>query len=204
MEQQQPRITISIPCFGRPQRTRRSIIQLKAQTVKQWEAFIIGDCCPVFEEIKKQGWLDDKRIISFNWDTNHGGSGFYSTNYSIQMATGKYFILFSNDDSIEPNHMESYLEEIEGTNYDFVYFNDMRMGHFNKAKLKYGGVGDNSIIFKTEFLKKLPPRNGDYGHDWITIKTAIDAGAKYKKSKNKPTYHIMSTSTQRQDLDGLD
>ena len=47
----QPRITISITCYGRPERTKRSIQCILDQDINGWEAFIMGDCCPDFQKL---------------------------------------------------------------------------------------------------------------------------------------------------------
>ena len=45
------RLSVAIPCFERPARTRRIINNLLAQNINGWEAFIIGDGCPYFDEM---------------------------------------------------------------------------------------------------------------------------------------------------------
>lgn len=53
----QPRITISITCYGRPERTKRSIQCILDQDINNWEAFIMGDCCPDFQKLIDSGYL---------------------------------------------------------------------------------------------------------------------------------------------------
>lgn len=189
-----------MPVYGRPQRTRRAIRYVLNQSFQNWEAFIIGDGpdqVPTAE-------LTDKRIRSFNLSHNKGGFGYWITNYSIHFALGEYFMFMANDDRILPNHFENYLSEIEGTDYDFVYFDYLCMNHFTKTKLRFGHVGDNAVIIRTDFLKRMPLRSPEYGHDFKLIRDMMKAGAKYKKSDNLPTYQIMSHAGWREDLDGLD
>jgi len=201
-----PRITISMPCFGRPLRTRRAIKCILDQTVYDWEAFIIGDNCRYFDSIQKEGLLDDKRIISFNNHKNYGGCGYWATNYAIQNASGDYFIFFANDDFISPVHMQVYLEAIEESKYDFVYFDYIAFGKLMKTKIRYAHIGHSALIIRTSFLKYMPPHSPEYGHDYDLIKNMIRAGAIYKKAERIiPTYYVMSGNKKRQiDPDGID
>ena len=42
-------LTICVPCFGRPERTIRLVNQIATQSIGNWEAYIIGDCCDQFQ-----------------------------------------------------------------------------------------------------------------------------------------------------------
>mgnify|MGYP003704754731 CR=1 FL=1 len=50
-----PKVTISMPCYGRPIRTKRAINSIINQTEKSWEALIVGDNCPVIQELINSG-----------------------------------------------------------------------------------------------------------------------------------------------------
>jgi glycosyltransferase involved in cell wall biosynthesis len=109
-------------CFGRPQRTKRSIECIVNQDINNWEAFIMGDGCPDFQNLINSGYLETIRqeqlekgniINYFNSEKQNGGCGYHLINHAIQNATGKYFIFFANDDVILSNHFSHYLSEIE-------------------------------------------------------------------------------------------
>jgi glycosyltransferase involved in cell wall biosynthesis len=193
------RITISMPCYGRPVRTARAIDCIRRQTVQDFEAFVIGDGCPVFEPV-----TDDSRFISFNTPENHGGCGYAQTNLAISRATGPFFIFFANDDIISPAHMATYLDQIEGTDYDFVYFDYLAYGKLVKTRLRYGKIGHSALIIRTAFLKEMPPHSPKYGHDFDLIRNMTRAGAKYRKADRIiPTYYVMSGNKHRdpEDID---
>lgn len=194
-----------MPCYGRPLRTRRAIKCILNQTLKDWEAFIIGDCCPHFESIQQEGLLNDPRIHHWNLPFNYGGCGYLATNTAIQEASGKYFIFFANDDCISAAHMQTYLDAIEGSHYDFVYFDYLAFGKRMNTKLKYARIGHSALIIRTNFLKQMPPHSPEYGHDFDLIKNMIKAGAKYKKADIIPTYYVMSGNRKRDiDPEGID
>jgi glycosyltransferase involved in cell wall biosynthesis len=206
------RLTISMPCFGRPQRTIRAIESICNQTIDGWEALVIGDGCSVMQDYIFSNYFSDlvktvnargNNLNISNLTQNYGGHGYHITNLNIQRATGKYFTFMANDDVILPNHFENYLSGIEGTDYDFVFFNSFIEPHggLRNAELRYGGIGHSEILVKTEFLKQMPPHNADYGHDWVLIDNMMRSSTKgYIKCENKPaTYVVKGLGEHRAD-----
>jgi len=197
----QPRITLSIACYGRPERTKRSIQCILDQDINGWEAFIMGDCCPEFQKLIDSGYLQSIKeeqekkgniIHFFNAEQNGGGCGYKLINYAIQNATGKYFVFFANDDVILKNHFSNYLE-IENTDLDYMFF-DSWIDPISKARdsrLAPSVIGHSEIILKTELAKKLPEHSAQYGHDWEFI-YAMSKQGKGEKSKSQiHSYRVM-------------
>jgi glycosyltransferase involved in cell wall biosynthesis len=203
------RLTVSMPCYGRPQRTIRAIECIANQTANNWEALVVGDGCQVMKDYLSSGYFNDievecgKRgndLIIVNNSVNQGGHGFAITNRNIQLAEGKYFTFFANDDIILPNHFENYLSQIEGTDLDFVYFDSFvaPRNAIRNAQLQYGMIGHSELIIRTQFLKSMPTHNEHYGHDWQLIENMAKIG-RHKKAENSPaTYHVMSLSDNRE------
>lgn len=199
------KVTISMPCFGRPLRTRRALNNILSQTVKDWQAVIIGDNCPHFQGMLEEGLFQDPRIVAFNSPIRHGGCGYWATNEAIGMATGKYFLFFANDDIISPVHMHTYLDQIEDTDYDFMYFDYLAFGKLMKTKIKFAHIGHSALIIRAAFLKQMPPHSPEYGHDFDLIRNMIRGGAKYRKaSRIIPTYYVVSGLRRRNDPEGID
>ena len=204
------RLTLSMPSYQRPQRTMRAIECITNQSINGWEALVVGDCCPFINEIIETDALDpyyakaeegNNALIVENLPNNIGGYGYEITNMNIQRAKGDYFIFFANDDMILPNHFENYLSAIEGTDYDFVYFNSNIMGEFTRnTSLTFGQIGHSELIIKTSFLKTMPKHENKYGHDWDLIQNMINAGAKYRKAEGHPeTYVVKSLANKREE-----
>ena len=203
------RLTLSMPCYGRPQRTIRAIECIANQNINDWEALVIGDGCSVMKDYLYSGYFNDIRIecakrgndfIIDNNPVNQGGHGFAITNNNIKIAQGKYFVFFANDDIILPNHFENYLSQIEGTDLDFVYFNSIvkPINSLRVSQLQYGTIGHSELIVRTEFLRQMPTHNEHYGHDWQLIENMTKLG-KHKKADNcPPTYYVMSLSDNRE------
>lgn len=204
------RLTLSMPCFGRSKGTIRAIECIANQTANNWEALVIGDGCPIMEDFLKSGYFNDIRkdcrskgndLYLANNPKNKGGHGYAITNQNIEFAEGKYFVFFANDDVILPNHFENYLSAIEGTDYDFVYFNSLVVpnNQIRNAQLEYGHIGHSELIVKTDFLRQMPKHNAEYGHDWTLIQHMINNGKHNKAMKHLPTYHVMSLSDKREE-----
>ncbi len=201
----QPRITIVLPVYKRPERTRRMIECILNQNINNWEAIIIGDRCPHFiqmneelfpREVQKKVIIDNRNMVtSINAANHYGGYGYYAINRAIEWAKGKYFIFAGNDDIIKPNHFEHYLSGIEGTDLDFVYYNTFVHPHnmLRMSQPLFGSIGHSELIIRTEFLKQMPPHSPAYGHDWELVENMLKATDKHKKIPGEnPTYYIMS------------
>ena len=203
------RLSLSMPCYGRPQRTIRAINCIANQTINGWEAFVIGDGCPVMQDFIDSDYFKDiiemcsyngNDLIINNNPVNQGGHGFAITNRNIEEAEGKYFLFFANDDIILPNHFENYLSQIEETDLDFVYFNSevKPTNSLRVSRLEYGMIGHSELIVRTEFLRQMPMHDAEYGHDWSLIQNMMQNG-KNKKAENCPaTYYVMSLSDRRE------
>ena len=54
---------------------------------------------------------------------------------------------------------------------------------------------------KTEFLKRMPPHQAIYGHDWHLIDSMMRTGAKYKYVDDEPTYTVMNFPHDQEEID---
>lgn len=207
------RITISVPCFGRPQRTRRIIDAICQQDINGWEALIIGDGCPDMQKlidseeyrlVQEYTTMEGNSLIIENNKDNMGGCGYAITNANIQRAKGKYFCFAANDDVIERNHFRNYLSLVEADpDLDMAFYPSWVTGWGRTPILQYGHVGHSEMIVRTELAKKMPPHSPEYGHDWEFIRNCIEAGASHKIGHNHPqTYKVMSLPNRREE--GID
>lgn len=203
------RLTISVPCYGRKRGTIRSIECISKQNINGWEAFIVGDGCPIMQDFIDSNYFSDLQkhmetkgndLKIWNEPLNRGGSGYAITNENINRANGEFFIFYANDDIILDNHFENYLSQIENTDYDFVYFNSWVQPIKNRrtSSFSYGNIGHSEIIVRTEFLKKMPKHTAQYGHDWELISSMIKSGKSKKCETCPPTYVVMSLPFSRE------
>jgi glycosyltransferase involved in cell wall biosynthesis len=189
---------------------------LGAQTKTGFELLLIGDGCTDFERMINSQWYlnwqkeflkKKNKLFQINFSKNYGGYGAEALNVGIWHAKGRYFCFANNDDIVAPEHIEFYLlamKNLSRFDPDFVYTKTMiNSGHgfFERdPSLKFGCVGHSELIVRTEFLKKMPPYESVYGHDWKQIDNMMVVSRSYKKAVNIPfpTYYVMSTPDFRE------
>lgn len=206
------RVTISLPCWARPQRTIRSIENICTQSINGWEALVVGDGCQWMrlfmesdhcKQLIESAAANGNELNISNLGVREGGCGYHIINQNIQRAKGQYFLFFGNDDVILPTHFENYLSSIEGTDYDFVYL-DSFIEPTNSVRVSTiceGNIGHSELIVKTDFLKKMPPHNNQYGHDFTLINNMVNyPNVKYRKFANiDKTYIVKGIGSFRTD-----
>lgn len=205
-----PRVSLIVPCYGRPQRTRRMIDYIGSQTINNFELFLIGDGCPAFQDLLSSNnfnlWLEQMKskgnyVTAFNLDKNYGGYGYQVINYGIQHALGKYIMFAANDDVIAADHLEFYLSEIENTDLDVVCYTTAVVPNntIRRPKFQHGQIGHSELIIKASTAQRMPPHSNLYGHDWEFIQCLINTNSKIKISENtqKQTYFVMSVGKEQ-------
>jgi glycosyltransferase involved in cell wall biosynthesis len=200
------KVTIIMPCFGRPTQTIRAIRSILNQTEKSWEAFVIGDNCEIIADIIESKQFDtfnqpESKLVIENLPKNYGFWGSYIRNEYVKKANGKYVVFLDNDDYFLENHLKNYLKEIENTDLDFVYYNTWLINNGERnTRLEKNHIGHSEIIIKTEFLKKIDIEDNNYGHDWNLIEKMINLGANSKKGISRElTYRIMGYPNYREE-----
>ncbi len=197
------RVSISMPCYGRPLRTKRAIESILAQDTNGWEAIIQGDKCPHFQQLIDSGYMNDiaqyarskgNDIVFRNTSRNYGHCGYRLTNWAVRHNRGKYLTFMANDDLILPNHLSNYLE-IEKTDYDYMYFNSYLdpTGEIRMPKLAPSAIGHSEIIVRSSLARKVRQHLPRYGHDWDFINSIVvkSNGNGIKSSNEEATYHVM-------------
>lgn len=203
-------ITIIMPSFNRPQRTRRAIRCILNQKFKgHWQALIVGDCCPVIAEMLESGeatkYMEEAKMQGnsmaiFNLPIHYGNWGYQSRTTAIKLAFSHYTIFFDNDDIILPTHLENYYSKIEFTDNEFMAFctklypienADRTIGKKRVPEIENGKIGYQEIIVKTEFLKRMPPQDPVYNADWHLIQNMVNTGARYEIIYDNPLTHMI-------------
>jgi len=196
-------VSIIMPIWGKPRKTKRAIESVCAQNRNGWQLICVGDGCPLWEselesswlrELQAEAYMNDNEIITVN-RLHEGGYGYAARNYGISIATGNWIMYLDNDDVIKHNHIsERMIATEKNHNIDMFYFNtwiEPKRWH-REAELQYGSIGHSEVMFRAEFLKKMPPANSQYGHDWVLIEAAINAGANTCKISGEYTYIVKS------------
>lgn len=190
------KISIILPVWARPQRTRRAIQCVLDQTFQDWELLVIGDACPQVEGVINSIQPPDPRIIFYNMPTHEGSFGAQCRTYALSILKGEYFCFLDNDDIIKPEHLQTRVTSIDGTPYDIVYHNAiLRTNRENNTirhgKFAYGHIGHSELVIRSSW-KDAAPMGAHYGHDWSYIEGLAAAGAKHSHY-NSATYIVCHT-----------
>lgn len=184
-------ITIIMSSYLRPKRTRRMIDCVLNQKFKNFEFLIVGDGCPVIQEIIESNEIKDSRVRVVNLFPHEGKGGCRCYDWGLSNAIGEFICTVDNDDIIFDNHVGCRLGSIQNTDYDFVYHSSIVMikkGYGCAAiskrcygELNHGVVGNCELVYRKNFVlsKNITYRNGNYGYDWDFIQNMVKSGAKY-------------------------
>lgn len=115
-----PLVTVVIATYNRAETLKYAIESVLWQTYKNFELWIIGDCCTDHTEKVVQSFNHDPRV---NWYNLPQNSGYQSkpNNEGIRRGNGEYIAYLNHDDIWLPNHLEDTVKHIEKTNADIVF-----------------------------------------------------------------------------------
>jgi hypothetical protein len=200
------RISLISPCFNRPLRTRRLINNILNQNINGWEAFVIGDGCPHFENLFLTGEADTyikiaqekgNRLVLIN-EPHTGYHGYQIYQKYKTLCNSPYVVFAGNDDVLLPHHFQHYLSEIENTEYDLVYYKTfIALDHtIRDPELSRSKVGHSELIIKKESILGYTHKT-HYDDDWGLIDYLLSAGCKHKKATSQDYSYCVSAITNK-------
>ena len=115
-----PLVTVVIATYNRPDTLKYAIESVLWQTYKNFELWVVGDCCTDHTEKIVQSYSHDPRIHWYNLPQN---SGYQSmpNNEGIRRGKGEYIAYLNHDDIWLPNHLEDTVGQLQKTNADIVF-----------------------------------------------------------------------------------
>lgn len=154
-----PLVSVAIPTYNRGQLlVQRTLPSIFAQTYKNIEIIIVGDCCPDETPELLMKVKDPRlRFINLPKRTKYPNdpacrwfiSGLDPLNKGMDLARGKWIAYFDDDDIMTPDHVESLLRFAQRGNYEFVagLYEEERdgqkhiSGQKNSGSPEFGGHG---------------------------------------------------------------
>lgn len=104
-------ISIGIPTYNRAKGNLRKVIERAlGQTYTNIEV-IVSDNCSADNTPEVVQSFDDPRLRYFRQETNIGANNNF--NYCLNQARGEYFLLFHDDDMIDPDFVETCMAALE-------------------------------------------------------------------------------------------
>lgn len=162
----EPLISVYTPTYNRGNiLMQRALPSVLAQTYKNFEYIIVGDCCTdITAELVAK--INDSRIIFYNLPTrgyrypptaeNHWLAGpVVAANQGLKMLKGKWIARLDDDDGWTSDHLESLLRFARNGNYEFVSAQYVEMSYGKKR------VVDGERIQGPYYNKSNKPVKGD-------------------------------------------
>jgi glycosyltransferase involved in cell wall biosynthesis len=111
-------VTVIIPTYNWSAALRVSIASVLAQTYRDFELLVIGDCC-TDDSAEVVDSFRDTRVQWHNLSVRHRTqSG--PNNFGIEIAAGSLIAYLGHDDIWHPDHLRSGVEKLEETGADMV------------------------------------------------------------------------------------
>lgn len=130
-----PKVSIIVPIYNAEKYLNRCITSILEQTYKNIELILINDgSTDSSEEIILQMQEKNKDIIKYYKQENKGVSE--TRNFGITIATGKYIMFVDNDDYIDNDYVEQYVDVAESGKCDVVIGGYRRVNSKDKIFLE--------------------------------------------------------------------
>ncbi|MEM7143550.1 MAG: glycosyltransferase family A protein [Verrucomicrobiota bacterium] len=114
-----PLVSILLPTHNRSDTLRLAIASLLAQTVEDFELFVVGDGCTDDTPDVVQSF-DDNRITWLDLP-KAPGFGYGNRNEATARARGRFMAYLGHDDIALPDHLERLLNCFENPDVHFAY-----------------------------------------------------------------------------------
>jgi Glycosyl transferase family 2 len=136
-----PQVTVIVATYNCSRVLRCALLSLCNQDFRDFEAWVVGDCCTDDSERVVAG-IADARL---NWANlpARGGSQCEPNNEGLRRARGKYIAYLGHDDLWFPWHLASLMETLEREHADFAYAGVVLTGPDGPAQA-FGDVRRNA------------------------------------------------------------
>ncbi len=122
----EPKVSILIPTYNRARYLREAIQSALVQTYSHIEVLVLDDQSPDDTPHVVAEFTTDPRVRYIRHKSNLGITGNWK--FGIQEATGDYFCLLHDDDTIEPSYIQTLLQPLkEGANLILSFCDQWQM-----------------------------------------------------------------------------
>ncbi len=115
----EPRVSVIIATYNWSSVLRYAITSVLAQTFRDFELLVVGDCCTDDSEAVVASF-GDPRVRWHNLPENCG-SQFGPNNKGLELARGRYVAYLGHDDLWHPDHLAMLVQAIERHEADLVF-----------------------------------------------------------------------------------
>jgi len=115
MNNHQPKYSVIVPVFNRPEEIEELLISLTHQVYKNFDVLIVEDGSEVKCDLVAQKY-SDQLTIQYFYKPNSGPGP--SRNFGYQHARGEYFVVFDSDCIIPPGYFEAVEQSLQEHAWD--------------------------------------------------------------------------------------
>lgn len=149
------KVSIIIPVYKAEKTIERCVQSIAKGTYQNVEIILVEDCSPD-ASLKKCRTLEkkyDSVIVKHNIE-NRGVS--YTRNQGLKCITGKYLMFVDSDDWVEPDYVESFVNEMAKANLAMVISGYVNHDEVFNGRTDIFGWGDTGKIQGSALSEKLP------------------------------------------------
>ncbi len=185
----QPKVSVCITHFSRPQKLRMALQSLKQQTYRNFEVIVVDDGSPAPDVQKELAMIKDE-IEPLGWcilfqENRYLGA---ARNFGARHATGEYLLFMDDDNVAKPHELSTFVAMAQRTGADIitafcdVFDNEATLENDAPPPLRftpYGAdpalgiftncYGDANALYARRAFDKLGGFTEDYGithEDW--------------------------------------
>lgn len=202
-------VSILVPVYNSARYLRECVASITSQTYSDLQIVLINDgstddSWEIAQELAKQ----DKRLQVYS-QRNHGVAA--TRNQLLDKATGEYVLFVDSDDWIDPDTIETLVNEQQRNDCDMVVFNSKVEGLWDRETAvreylkhrEFRGMLWNKLIARKLFDKRRFDETVSYGEDALMVWEALQRANKVLLLK-KVMYHYRNNedSLSRQQFNG--
>ena len=111
-EQLQPKVTIGIPTYNRPEGLANTLKRATSQTYENLEILVSDNASSDREAVRSviDSFQQDSRVSYHRQEENLGSLGNFQ--FLVNKASGDYFLWMSDDDDVELNYIERLVDAL--------------------------------------------------------------------------------------------
>ena len=158
----EPLVSVGIPCYNRPKGLRHTLEQIINQTYKNIEIVISDNCSPdqFIGLVIREFAMKDNRIKHVRQPKNIGA--YNNFKYVLNASKGKYFMWAADDDEWDPSFIEEGIKVINGTQFSIMPMSEVdvltRKTQARRAvKLPPLSINNNSYQNACDFCTNIQP-----------------------------------------------
>jgi len=134
----QPRVSVGIPTYNRPEALKRTLEYITGQTYKNLEIIVSDNCSPgpKVETIVKEFQKQDQRIKYYRRTENFGPMNNFK--FVLEKATSEYFMWASDGDEWDKSFIEACMQGLESSEkIGLTFTNIVHIDSFGRVLREY-------------------------------------------------------------------